>query len=78
MISWIEINPLVIRGNGNEWSKKAKAEAFSRNDHIPPDRLKIKVRNMQTLYKNACEVRDKLDDKKLQEKFPYFARWDAL
>ena len=73
LVNWMECNPSKITGNGKAWSKQAKLEVFLKDDHVTPERIQNKVRNLQALYKTTCEEMATLGDPTLQGKCPHFS-----
>ena len=78
LVNWIERNPSEITKKRKAWSKQAKLEVFPKDDHITPERILNKVRNLQALYKTTYEEMAILGNPTLQGKCPHFSQLDAL
>jgi hypothetical protein len=70
LITWMEHNKSSISGNQTIWMKKMKQEVFEKDKHISWNRIRDKVRYLQTLYKAAVGDKSNL--------CPYFSRLDTI
>lgn len=57
LIGWLEGHVDLTEGKQSEWTKRAKEEVFSLDDHISTDKIRYKTRNLQTAYNKANRMR---------------------